>query len=273
MSASPGRLAMPRRRGAASGLLILLLGVWGAAIPFVGPYFDWAVGPDDAWDLSTARLVMQAAPGLAAVVGGLLLMGAANRGSATLGAVLTIAGGAWFAVGPTIAALDGIPDIGSPLGTGTEGALQLLTLFTGLGALLCVLGGIAFGRVTARLEGDTDRLRAAAPVADAPHTEVHRDRAVVPPPRREPAVADRRDEAAETRAMDDRPRDDAAETRVMGGRDAAGDDTRVLGGRGASGDETRVLGGRDDAAQTRPLGAEPRRSDTPPPPDPNTRAG
>ena len=34
-----GMLQMRRSRGAASGFLLVLLGAWGALIPFVGPYF------------------------------------------------------------------------------------------------------------------------------------------------------------------------------------------------------------------------------------------
>ena len=37
-------LRLPRTTGAMSGLLILLLGVWGGLIPFIGPYFHYAFG-------------------------------------------------------------------------------------------------------------------------------------------------------------------------------------------------------------------------------------
>ena len=40
-----GSLHMPRSRGAVSGLLLIILGVWGALIPFVGPYFHFAYTP------------------------------------------------------------------------------------------------------------------------------------------------------------------------------------------------------------------------------------
>ena len=42
---SGGRMRIPRSRGAASGLLVMLLGLWGALIPFVGPAFDFAYNP------------------------------------------------------------------------------------------------------------------------------------------------------------------------------------------------------------------------------------
>ena len=45
-----GMLQMRRSRGAASGFLLVLLGAWGALIPFVGPYFHYAYTPDTAWN-------------------------------------------------------------------------------------------------------------------------------------------------------------------------------------------------------------------------------
>src|SRR5260370_1022494 len=34
-----------RSRGAASGVLLMLLGAWGALVPFIGPYFGYAYTP------------------------------------------------------------------------------------------------------------------------------------------------------------------------------------------------------------------------------------
>ena len=44
-----GILRVPRTRGVLSGLLLVLLGAWGALVPFVGPYFHYAYTPDTAW--------------------------------------------------------------------------------------------------------------------------------------------------------------------------------------------------------------------------------
>ena len=33
---------MPRSRGIVVGLCLVALGIWGAIIPFVGPYFHYA---------------------------------------------------------------------------------------------------------------------------------------------------------------------------------------------------------------------------------------
>ena len=67
-------LQMRRSRGAASGFLLVLLGLWGALIPFIGPYFHFAYTPDSAWTYSTARLWLEILPGAAVFLGGLLLM-------------------------------------------------------------------------------------------------------------------------------------------------------------------------------------------------------
>jgi hypothetical protein len=44
-----GMLRVPRSRGAVSGVALILLGLWGALIPFVGPYFHYAYTPDTGW--------------------------------------------------------------------------------------------------------------------------------------------------------------------------------------------------------------------------------
>ena len=59
-------LQMRRSRGALSGVLLMLLGLWGALIPFVGPYFRYAYTPDTAWTYNTGRLWLEVLPGAAA---------------------------------------------------------------------------------------------------------------------------------------------------------------------------------------------------------------
>lgn len=39
-------MRMPRSRGAATGSLLVLLGLWGALIPFPGPYVNFAFTPN-----------------------------------------------------------------------------------------------------------------------------------------------------------------------------------------------------------------------------------
>ena len=89
-------LQMRRRRVALSGFLLMLLGLWGALIPFVGPYFDFAYTPDKAWTYNTGRLWLELLPGAAVFVGGVLLLIAKGRHTAMFGALLAAAAGAWF---------------------------------------------------------------------------------------------------------------------------------------------------------------------------------
>src|ERR1700730_12535967 len=91
-----GMLQMRRSRGAFSGFLLILLGLWGALIPFVGPYFHFAYTPDTAWTYNTARLWLEILPGAAVFFGGFLLMIATRRHVALFGAMLAAAGGAWI---------------------------------------------------------------------------------------------------------------------------------------------------------------------------------
>ena len=70
----PRALYMPRTRGAVTGLLLILLGAWGALIPFIGPIFNWAYTADPAWTWTAAKGWLEVLPGVAAAVGGLLLL-------------------------------------------------------------------------------------------------------------------------------------------------------------------------------------------------------
>jgi len=166
-TSEPGRLAMPRRRGAASGLLLVVLGAWGALIPFIGPAFDLTIGSDRMFDFTAGRFWLSLLPGAVAVLGGLMLMASANRASATLGAQLALAAGVWFVVGPVVSMLwnGGEPQTGQPLGGTGQQVLELLTYFYGLGAAIIAFAGIALGRVTTRSVRDVERL---APDTAAP---------------------------------------------------------------------------------------------------------
>jgi hypothetical protein len=169
-----GRLHMRRSRGAASGFLLILLGAWGALIPFVGPYFDFAYTPDVAWTWTAARGWLEVLPGAATVLGGLILLGSTNRATATFGGWLTVLAGAWFVIGNLFAGPLRIGAVGDPVAaTDIKRAFLELTYFSGLGALIVFLGAVALGRVSVRSVRDmayTRRQVAAAepePVAPA----------------------------------------------------------------------------------------------------------
>jgi hypothetical protein len=172
-----GRLGMSRSRGALSGFLLILLGVWGALIPFVGPYFDFAFTPDEPWSWTIGRGWLEVLPGVGTVAGGLLLLGSRNRATAMLGGWLSVIAGAWFVVGRALAGPLAIGDAGTPVAsTETMRVWLELTYFYGLGALIIFLGAAALGRVSVRSVRDVEFAQrpyaAAAQPQPAPSEEV-----------------------------------------------------------------------------------------------------
>lgn len=148
---------MQRSRGAVSGILLILLGAWGAVIPFVGPFFDFAFTPDRAWAWSEARGWLQVLPGAVAIAGGLLLLASRNRATAMLGGWLGVLAGAWFVVGRASAGLLGIGEVGTPVAVTDSKAVVLeLAYFSGLGALIVFLGAVALGRISVRSVRDVE---------------------------------------------------------------------------------------------------------------------
>ena len=147
---------VPRSRGGVSGVLLILIGAWGGLAPFVGPYFRFAYTPDKAWAYTSGRLWLSIVPGAAALLGGLLVTGAAHRAVGCFGAFIAALGGAWFIVGGPVIALavkSGSISPGAPL-TGSLGSLSLATrlfleqfaFFTGIGVLILFFGALALGR-------------------------------------------------------------------------------------------------------------------------------
>jgi hypothetical protein len=146
-----GMLRVPRSRGALSGMLLVLLGAWGALIPFVGPYFNYAYSPDRTWTYNTGRLWLDILPGAAAFLGGLIVLAAATRPTAVFGAWLAALGGAWFVVGMPLSTLwtpAGTPDGGYAVGGTVSRAVENIGFFTGLGAVIIFFAALALGRFT-----------------------------------------------------------------------------------------------------------------------------
>src|ERR1700756_3991616 len=160
-------LWMPRSRGAVSGLLLVVLGAWGALIPFVGPHFNFAYTPDQDWAWTPARGWLEVLPGGAAVLGGLLLIFSGNRITAIVGAWLAALAGAWFVIGGQLAPLLGIGSTGDPIAaTERKRAALEVSYFSGLGALIVFVGGLALARTAVRLARDLE------PVAERPDASV-----------------------------------------------------------------------------------------------------
>jgi hypothetical protein len=163
-------LQMRRSRGAFSGFLLILLGLWGALIPFVGPYFHFAYTPDKAWTYNTGRLWLELLPGAAVFLGGFLLMIARGRHIALFGALLAAAAGAWFALGPVLSPLwnNHVPMGGSPASTTVYmRIMEQLGFFTALGVVIVFVAAVALGRVASVTSG----IRTLEPVSETSPAE------------------------------------------------------------------------------------------------------
>ena len=151
-----GMLQMRRSRGAFSGFLLMLLGLWGALIPFIGPYFHYAYTPDKAWTYNTGRLWLEVLPGAAVFLGGFLLMIARGRHIALFGALLAAAAGAWFTLGPVLSPLwnHHVPMGGSPASaTVYMRIMEQLGFFTALGVVIVFIAAMALGRIASVASG------------------------------------------------------------------------------------------------------------------------
>lgn len=143
---------LPKTTGALSGLLIIALGLWGALIPLVGPYFHYAFGSYATWHLTGNRVWLDVAPGVVAVIGGLMLLTSTRRTTGILGGWLALVAGAWFVTGPMFSLLwhgAGNP-IGAPAGGHVRQAVEQLGYFYGLGVLIAILAAFATGRFVSR---------------------------------------------------------------------------------------------------------------------------
>lgn len=147
-----------RSRGAVCGAALILLGLWGGLAPFVGHYLHFGFTPDKAWAYNTGRLYLSVVPGGAAVLGGLAIILTRSRIIGMTGSLLAALGGAWFVVGTGVTTyvlkLTSIK-AGSPLGYNASSGpytvhayLEVLALFTALGALIIFAGAVGFGRVS-----------------------------------------------------------------------------------------------------------------------------
>ncbi|MGH3067276.1 MAG: hypothetical protein ACRDND_25990 [Streptosporangiaceae bacterium] len=134
-----------------SGALLVLLGLWGGLIAFVGPYFHFAYTPGTSWTYTSGRLWLEILPGIATALGGLILLASRVRPVAMFGAWIAALGGAWFAVSRVLSPVwnaHGIVALGTPIGGTVTRALVELSYFTGLGVIIVFLAALSLGRLT-----------------------------------------------------------------------------------------------------------------------------
>jgi hypothetical protein len=177
---------IPRRRGAGIGLILILLGLWGGLVPFVGPYFNYQIGTTSTWDWSTDRLWLSVLPAAATVLGGLIMLLSTRRSTASLGGLLALAGGVWFVAGPSVSMLwnHGAPATGAAIGhTGTRVA-EWLGFHYGLGALITLFAAYGLGFLAALPVVDEAVRGTGAEPAPVNGDRVRDDRTAQPAPSR-----------------------------------------------------------------------------------------
>jgi hypothetical protein len=148
-------LRVPRSRGAFSGALLILLGIWGALVPMIGPYLHYAYTPDRAWDVTSGRVWLEFLPAAGAIIGGFLMMSSRFRPAALTGSVLAGLSGIWFLFGTSVMHLwmHDATAAGTPAGGSFQRAIEHFGFFTGLGVVIIGVAVAALGRlsvVTAR---------------------------------------------------------------------------------------------------------------------------
>jgi hypothetical protein len=178
-------MRVPRSRGAVSGVLLIVLGGWGALVAFVGPYFHYRYASDATWKWTAARFWFEVLPGAATALGGLVLLIAANRVAGSIAGWLSVAGGVWFVIGRDMSPILHAGSVGEPVSsTNTGRVVEALGFFSGLGVAIAVLAAFALGRMAVvavrdvRAAQDRDRRQADRdtdhPIATADATPAHR---------------------------------------------------------------------------------------------------
>lgn len=163
-----GMLKVRRSRGAFSGLLLILLGVWGGLVPLVGPYVHYAYTPDHAWTLTSGRIWLEILPAVATTLAGIVVLASRLRPVAVLGAGLGLASGIWFALGNLLAPLwtASAPAQGTPVGGQVARILEQIGFFSGLGVVIICIASMALGRLT--VVSVRDSVTTAAPAETSP---------------------------------------------------------------------------------------------------------
>ncbi len=85
---------------------IVGLGAAAFVIPFVGPLFNFGMGPDSAFTVTSSRVLRHVLPGTVVVVGGMALLSGTSFGRRT-GGLLALIGAVWLAVYPWASNVDG----------------------------------------------------------------------------------------------------------------------------------------------------------------------
>ena len=157
-----------------AGLVVLAVGLWGAVIPFVGPSFGYSMGGTPAWTWTESSATLHLVPGLAAVLGGALLLVSRRQSARTSGALIAVLGGTWFLIAPSLRPLWATEGSGAMTGGGmmnhgsaVSDALQALGYHYGTGAIITAVAAYALGMLVSARATETAGRPAGADVTSA----------------------------------------------------------------------------------------------------------
>jgi len=137
-------------RAKIAGGVLLVLGLWGALVPFIGPSFGYGMGGVAAWTWTESHATLHLAPGVAAIVGTLFLLWGRRAGQ-TFGSLLAMTGGIWFVIAPSLHPLwagQGMAGMSGMSGMGdsaTSSALSAIGYHYGTGVLIAIVAAFTFG--------------------------------------------------------------------------------------------------------------------------------
>ncbi len=122
------------------GILWTVMGLaaFNLVLPFVAPLFDFGMGPDPAFAVTSGRVYRHVIPNLIVIGGALLMLTSEARSTRIVGGIAAILAGGWVAVGPHVLAVES----GSQL-------IRRITYHSATGIALAGLAGVALGALIA----------------------------------------------------------------------------------------------------------------------------
>jgi hypothetical protein len=209
------------------GICSVLLGAWGAIVPYLGPSFGYQEDGAGSWQWSGMHFWLYLLPGVVALLTGLYVMRLAGRGGMLARASMFPAGlallaaGAWFVVGPwawpVVSSGSVFTHPGSPLAR----FVTLVGFNLGTGVLLAYFGGwvVKAGMGERLVTRRVTKQPVAEPVAEGPAAPGGTREYMAPAPSL-PGEAEIAANERQTAVRSDVP---AHEEPVAGERTAAGD--------------------------------------------------
>ena len=155
MAATEARVRARPLGASLTGLGALLVGAWGALAVYVGPYFGFKPTTSRTWDWNLQNGMLHLLPGAVAFAAGLMILaiGPARRGAGralTLPAVLLMAAGAWFVIGPVAWPTFETGAAYAAASSATRELLNQACANLAPGLVLAALGGMAWKAGVAR---------------------------------------------------------------------------------------------------------------------------